>query len=95
MILHATSNINNVGKSLLRKVISLLSISVICTLGAGYCMSASLGDIQIRSMVGQPLLATIETTLESPLPMDQIVARIASAEKHQEFNVPFDAYLNA
>ena len=57
-----------------------LSMLVALALGSGHVMALELGQIRVKSALGQPLLAEIPVTPDSPAALRDLRARLASDE---------------
>jgi GGDEF domain-containing protein/EAL domain-containing protein (putative c-di-GMP-specific phosphodiesterase class I) len=56
---------------------------------------AQLGEINMRSSIGEPFAATISVSLTGNEDTERMVARVASQDAHAAFGVPYDDYLTA
>lgn len=55
-------------------------------------LATTLGEINVLSAVGEPFSATIEVQLSGTDSSDQMIARIASADKHTAFGISYADY---
>jgi pilus assembly protein FimV len=53
--------------------------------------AAGMGQMTVRSMLGQPLVADIELVIRDRKELEGLTARIASVEAHRGANVPYNA----
>ncbi|WP_266159949.1 type IV pilus assembly protein FimV [Dyella silvatica] len=65
-----------------------LSVLLALALGSSQAVALELGQIQIKSALGQPLLAEIPVNPENPAELQNLTARLASSDAFAQANIP-------